>query len=246
MVVLKNKSAVAAIMLLALPFLSHVPSAFATSLPSGMTLFTAEKRYTAGENVELVGFIQNYLVVTDQAIFSVFAPDNERFLTSRQTIGENTFAFSFTLDSAETRTGEWTINVRYADLDEDVTFLLVKEDLFDTAVLYEPVLRDVAGNELAPEQQRAGERMVISASLENDEDEQQAYAFVIQVVDESGSTVMISVRTGSLPASATASPSLEWQPGAAGTYTVDAMAWSSFGSPLALDEKRTSTFEILA
>lgn len=244
--VLKKKSAVAAIIVLTVPFLSHIPGAFATSLPSGMTLFTAEKRYTAGENVELVGFIQNYPIVSDLAIFSVFAPDNERFLTSRQTIGEDTFTFSFTLDSKETRTGEWTINVRYADLDEDTTFLLVKEDVFDTAILYEPVLRDTAGNELAPEEQRANERMVISASLENDEDEQQAYVFVIQVIDESGSTVMISVTTGTLPASATASPSLEWQPGAAGTYMVDVMAWSSLGSPIALDAKQTGTFEILA
>lgn len=226
--------------------ITTIPSALATTFPSGMTLFTAEKRYTAGERVELLGQIQNYPVVTDLILFSVYSPDQERVLTSRQTLTSDTLRFSFPLDSNETRTGEWTINVRYADLNEEATFMLVEKGGFESAILYRPVLQDSRGNELAAEEQRAGERLAIRAELENDEIEQQSYVFVVQVIDERGFTVMFTVTTGTLQGGATANPSVNWQPATAGTYTAEVMAWSSLGTPVALDAKQSSTFEIIA
>ncbi len=227
--------------------ITSIPGALATNtLPSGMVLFTAEKRYTAGERVELLGQIQNYPIVTDLVLFSVFSPDQERVLTSRQTLGSETLRFSFTIDSKETRTGEWTINVKYGDLDENATFLMVEEGLFDSAILNRPVLHDSQGNELAPEEQRAGQRLVITAELENDESEQQPYVFLVQVIDVNGATAMFSVTTGTLQADTTATPSVNWEPAAAGVYSVEVMVWSSLGAPVALDSKQSSTFEILA
>lgn len=229
--------------LLLIPIASQ--SVFAlNSLPSGMTLFTEQKRYIAGESVHLMGQIHDSVASNSLILLTVFDPDQQRVFTSKQAISSNTLDFSFPLDKKETRTGEWTINIKYSDMNENARFMLVESGLFDTAVLNKPVLRN--GQGAVPENVRTGETMAISADLENDERTKQPYVFVAQVIDATGATVMVSFITGTLPSGATVSPSVQWQPSAAGTYVVQVMAWSSLADPVPLDEKRTGVFEILA
>lgn len=229
--------------LLVIPIMSQSALAL-NSLPSGMTLFTEQKKYIAGESVRLIGQIHESVATNSLILLTVFDPDQERVFTSKQAISSNTLDFSFPLDKKETRTGEWTINVRYSDMNENAKFMVVEEGMFDTALLHKPVLKNDQGVTL--EHPKAGQKMVISADLENDENAKQSYVFVAQVVDAAGSTVAVSFITGTLPSGSTVSPSVQWQPDAAGTYVVQVMAWSSLANPTPLDEKRTSVFEILA
>ena len=229
--------------LLVIPVISQSALAL-NSLPSGMTLFTEQKKYIAGESVRLIGQIHNSVATNSLILLTVFDPSQERVFTSKQSISSNTLDFSFPLDKKESRTGEWTINVRYSDMNEDAKFMVVEKGMFDTAVLNKPVLINIQG--VALENPKAGQKLAISADLENDEKAKQSYVFVAQVIDAAGSTVMVSFITGTLPSGATVSPSVQWQPGAAGTYVVQVMAWSSLANPAPLDEKRTSVFEISA
>lgn len=234
-------SIVAAI--LVIPILSQGVYAL-ESLPSGITMFTEEKRYVAGETVHLVAQLHEFAASNTLALFTIYAPDNETFLISKQTIQGNFLNFAFAIDKDETRTGEWTVNVRYSDINEDATFMLLDRGLFDKAVLNSPALLDRNGNEIAPEDIRAGADMIITANLENDEDEQRPYVFVAQVIDEGGVPVFVSLVTGTISPGQTASPILNWKPAEGGTYTVEVFAWSSLANPAPLDDKQSGTFEV--
>jgi len=229
--------------ILVIPIMSQSALAL-NSLPSGMTLLTEQKKYIAGESVRLVGQIHDSVASNSLILLTVFDPNQQRVFTSKQAISSSTLDFSFPLDKKEARTGEWTINVRYSDMNENAKFMVVEKGMFDTAVLNKPVLKNIQG--VALENPKAGQKTVISADLENDEHTKQSYVFVAQVIDAAGSTVMVSFITGTMASGATVSPSIEWQPSVAGTYVVQIMAWSSLAKPVPLDEKQTGVFEILA
>ena len=214
------------------------------SLPAGVTMFTEEKRYVAGETVRLVAQLHEHAISNTLALFTVYAPDDETFLVSKQTIQGNMLNFIFSIDKDETRTGEWTVNVRYSDINENATFTLLDKGLYDKAVLNSPVLRDGRGAELAPESIRAGTEMVITAGLENDEEESRPYVFAVQVLDEDGMPALVSLMTGNMSPGQTANPSINWKPAESGTYTVEVFAWSSLANPVPLDDKRAGTFEV--
>jgi hypothetical protein len=228
---------------LVIPILSQGVHAL-EELPTGITLFTEEKRYVAGERVHLMAQLHEQAASNTLAIFTVFAPDNEKFLTSKQVIQGNFLDFAFSLDEDETRTGEWTVNVRYLDVDEDATFVLLDKGLYDRALLDSPVLKDSRGEEVALEDVKAGADLTITASLENDEDESRPYAFVAQVLDGDGLPVFVSISMGTLSPGQTASPAVNWKPAQSGTYTVEVFAWNSLSDPMPLDDKRSGTFEV--
>ncbi len=228
---------------LVIPILSQGAYAL-ESLPSGTTLFTEEKRYVAGETVRLIAQLHDFAAVNTLALFTVFTPDHQTFLASKQTIDGNIVNFSFKIDSEETRTGEWTVNIKYMSVNEDATFTLLDKGLYDKAVLNSPALHDRNGNALAPENVVAGTDVVITASLENDENENRPYVFAAQVLDEDGVPVFVSLTTGTASPGQTASPAVNWKPAGSGTYTIEVFAWSSLANPAPLDDKQSGTFEV--
>jgi hypothetical protein len=207
-------------------------------------MFTEEKRYVAGETVHLFAQLHEYAASNTLALFTVYAPDDEKFLTSKQTIQGNLLNFAFSLDKDETRTGLWTVNVRYLDVNESATFTLLDKGLYDKAVLNSPALRASNGSAIAPEDVRAGADVAITASLENDENESRPYVFVAQVIDENGLPVFVSLATGTMSAGQTATPAVNWKPAESGTYTVEVFAWSSLADPMPLDDKQFGVFEV--
>lgn len=232
-----------ALAVLLIPVLSQAVYALET-LPSGVTLFTEEKRYVAGEKVRLMAQMHEQAASNTLALFTVFTPDNEIFLATKQTVEGSFLDFAFSLDEDEARTGEWRINVKYLDINESATFTLLDKGLYDRAILESPVLRDSRGSEVAPEDIRVGADLAITASLENDEDESRPYAFVAQVLDKDGLPVFVSILMGTISPGQTASPAASWKPAQSGTYTVEVFAWNSLGYPIPLDDKRSSTFEV--
>ncbi len=214
------------------------------SLPSGVTMFTEEKRYVAGDTVRLFAQLHEHVGSNTLALFTVYAPDSERFLTSKQAIKGDLLDFAFSLDKDEARTGLWTVNVRYLDVNEDATFTLFNKGLYDRAILNAPALRGMNGGEIAAEDVRAGSDLAITAVLENDDKEGQPYVFVAQVLDESGLPVFVSLATGTLAPGQNASPAVNWRPAESGTYTIEIFAWNSLSSPAPYDDKRSGVFEV--
>lgn len=214
------------------------------SLPTGVTMFTEEKRYVAGETVHLFAQLHEQAASNTLALFTVYSPDEEIFLISKQTIQGNLLNFAFSLDKDETRTGLWTVNVRYLDINEDATFTLLDRGLYDKAVLNSPALRAGNGSAIAAEDVRAGTDVAITASLENDENESRPYVFVAQVIGSDGLPVFVSLVTGTMSAGQTAAPAVNWKPAESGTYTVEVFAWSSLADPMPLDDKQFGVFEV--
>lgn len=218
----------------------------ANSLPSGMTLFTTEKMYVAGQTFNIVGQIFSYSGANPMLI-TVYAPDNKAAFSHRIDGTGQIVQYTFSLDKNEARLGQWKVVSLYADQRAETTFSLMDSSGFHKAILGKPVLRDSVGGQLVPEKQRASQPLTISADIENDlDDTPQQFAFVAQVLDEDSIPVYLSFVTGNVGAGQVASPYVHWTPKAGGAYTVEVFAWSSLASPVPLVDKQASTFEILA
>jgi hypothetical protein len=78
------------------------------------------------------------------------------------------------------------------------------------------------------------QQVQITADLTNGQDREQAFAYLVQIQDNSGVTVSLAWITGSLTAGQSFSPALSWTPTASGTYTATVFVWESVDNPTAL------------
>ena len=74
----------------------------------------------------------------------------------------------------------------------------------------------------------------IAATLTSGQDEDQAFAYLVQIQDANGVTVALAWIQGTLGPAQTFDPALSWTPAAAGSYTATAFAWESIDNPTAL------------
>lgn len=215
------------------------------SLPSGITLFTTEKMYTAGQTVRILGQIHSYSGGSPM-LMTVYSPEQKAVLSNTISSAGQIVEFTFPLDKGEIREGTWRVVVIYADLRAETTFSLMNKYSFHQAILGKPVLKDNMGNPPTPERQRAGHAMEISAEVENDQDMLLQFAFITQVLDQNKISVYASFVTGTIGPSQTTTPAVNWTPKASGIYNVEVFIWNSLGAPIPLADKQTNTFEILA
>jgi len=78
------------------------------------------------------------------------------------------------------------------------------------------------------------QQVQIAADVSNGQSSEQAFAYLVQVQDESGVTVSLAWITGSLTAGQSMSPALSWTPNASGSYTATVFVWESVDNPTAL------------
>jgi hypothetical protein len=214
------------------------------SLPSGMSVFTTQKMYVAGQTVNVVGQIFSYSGAGPMLI-TVYSPDNKAAFSNRIDSAGQIVQYTFALDKNETRLGQWKAVAIYSDLQAEASFALVDKNSLHQAILTKPVLKDSMGGHLVPDRQKAGQPMIISADVENDLDNtSQQFVFVAQVLDENKIPVHLSFVMGSVGASQSASPSVHWTPKAGGAYTVEVFVWNSLGVPVPLADKQATTFVI--
>ncbi len=79
-----------------------------------------------------------------------------------------------------------------------------------------------------------GKQVQIAADLQNNQDFEQEFAYIVQVQDENGVTVSLAWITGVLSAAQSFSPSLSWTPSEAGNYEATIFVWQSIDNPSAL------------
>lgn len=235
------------VLALALALSFSTSQAFAVnSLPSGITLFTTEKMYIPGQTVHVMGQIYDYSGGSPM-LLTVYSPERVAVYSEKMSSAGQIIEFTFPLDKGETREGTWKVVAIYADQKAETTFALVSKSGFHEAILGKPVLRDNMGQLLVPENQKVGAPMVVSAELENDEENTSyPFVYVLQVLDKNGIPVHVSFVTGSIRGGQTANPSVSWTPTAPGTYTTQVFVWNSLDAPVPLAEKQTGTFEIIS
>jgi hypothetical protein len=88
------------------------------------------------------------------------------------------------------------------------------------------------------------QQVQLTADLSNGQDKEQAFAYLVQVQNESGVTVSLAWITGSLSAGQSFSPALSWIPTEAGSYTATAFVWESVDNPTALSSSVSTTVNV--
>ena len=78
------------------------------------------------------------------------------------------------------------------------------------------------------------QQVQITATLTSGQDEDQAFAYIVQIQDANGVTVELAWIHGTLGPAQTSDPALSWIPAAADSYTATAFAWESIDNPKAL------------
>ena len=93
---------------------------------------------------------------------------------------------------------------------------------------------DSFGNSLA--EVSVDQQVQIEADLVNGQDNDQSFAYLVQVQDGNGVTVSLAWITGQLAAGQSFSPALSWIPDASGTYEATVFVWESVDNPTALSD----------
>jgi hypothetical protein len=88
------------------------------------------------------------------------------------------------------------------------------------------------------------QQVQLTADLSNGQDKDQAFAYLVQVQNESGVTVSLAWITGSLSTGQSFSPALSWIPTEAGSYTATAFVWESVDNPTALSPSVSTTVNV--
>lgn len=88
----------------------------------------------------------------------------------------------------------------------------------------------------------AGKQIQIAADLQNNQDIEQDFAYIVQIQNENGVTVSLAWLTGTLQPAQSFSPAISWIPNETGQYEATIFVWESITNPSALSH--TLTMEI--
>ncbi len=79
-----------------------------------------------------------------------------------------------------------------------------------------------------------GQQVLVQASATNILGKDQQFAYIVQIKDSNGATVMIGWMNGKIPDSQTFDVAQGWVPEGAGKYSVDVFVWQSLSNPTPL------------
>jgi hypothetical protein len=88
------------------------------------------------------------------------------------------------------------------------------------------------------------QQVQLQADIANGGDGEQAFAYLVQVQNDSGVTVSLAWITGTLSDGQSFSPALSWIPTESGSYTATAFVWESVSNPTALSASISTTITV--
>ena len=88
------------------------------------------------------------------------------------------------------------------------------------------------------------QQVQLTADLANGQDNEQSFAYLVQIQDGDGVTVSLAWITGSLSSGQSFSPALSWIPTEGGSYTATAFVWESVDNPTALSPPVSTTISV--
>ena len=88
------------------------------------------------------------------------------------------------------------------------------------------------------------QQVQLQADIANGSDGEQAFAYLVQVQNDSGVTVPLAWITGTLSSGQSMSPALSWIPTESGSYTATAFVWESVSNPTALSASISTTITV--
>ncbi len=93
-------------------------------------------------------------------------------------------------------------------------------------------IQDKQGEELS--YVLVNQQVLITADVVNALDHQLAFAYIVQIQDETGTVLSLAWLTGSLSPNQSLSPALSWTPEHPGTYHATIFIWEGINNPTAL------------
>ena len=91
---------------------------------------------------------------------------------------------------------------------------------------------------------KSGQQLQVVAEIENKQDYDQPFIYIVQVKDSANTIVALSWFGGSLTINQKLSVSQFWSPAESGTYAVEIFAWRSFDNPLPLAQSLKSIYKV--
>ncbi len=79
-----------------------------------------------------------------------------------------------------------------------------------------------------------GNQVQIATNLQNNQNIEQDFAYIVQIQNENGVTVSLAWITGTLQPAQSFSPAISWIPGETGKYEATIFVWESIDNPSAL------------
>lgn len=104
------------------------------------------------------------------------------------------------------------------------------------------ILTDSLG--LPIQEPKSGQQLQVVAEIENKQDYDQPFIYIVQVKDSANTIVALSWFKGSLTINQKLSVSQFWSPAESGTYAVEIFAWRSFDNPLPLAQSLKSIYKV--
>jgi hypothetical protein len=209
--------------------------------PTGINIATNETTYVFGEAVQVTVQVLPPLDLNNLLVMRVYTPGGDIFRIDEFTVNsDGRFVWTFNLPPSQA--GQWTINAKFSTKDVDATINVLETEVFDKIFIESTTLLNVQGN--ATTSGRAGENIVIAATLVNEEPVSQPYIMIVQIIDEEGAAISLSLTIGSLAADESASPSVSWLPRQQGSYTAQIFVWTSVDGPTPLVERHAVTFSV--
>ena len=88
------------------------------------------------------------------------------------------------------------------------------------------------------------QQIQLQSDLANGSEGEQAFAYLVQIQNDSGVTVQLAWITGTLATGQSMSPALSWIPTESGSYTATAFVWESVSNPTALSASISTTITV--
>ena len=79
-----------------------------------------------------------------------------------------------------------------------------------------------------------GSEIQIETEITNQQDDQQPFAYIVQIKDEIGATISISMITGAVGQGQTITQTISWTPSESGVYVAEVYLWSDLNQPIVL------------
>jgi hypothetical protein len=84
-----------------------------------------------------------------------------------------------------------------------------------------------------------GSEVQIETEIVNQQDDQQPFAYIVQIKDEIGATISISMITGVVGQGQTITQTISWTPSESGIYVAEVYLWSDLNQPIVLSNVET-------
>ena len=114
--------------------------------------------------------------------------------------------------------------------------------LADKVTLENIILADSLG--MTIREPMLGQQLQVVAEIENKQDYDQPFVYLVQVKDSTGTAVALSWFKGSITINQKLSVSQSWSPTESGTYTIETFVWKSLDNPIPLVQSSKTIYKV--